>query len=218
MMNSSKNQQAKNDETNYETNDETTARERFQKLANGCSGGVTAYLIGVHAQASNPMTLAPSFAGSAASSIHKHQSAGLKSCSSAAAASQHEKDLTKAALQEAASDSALSPHSHARRHSCTRDVRDLYLATRALVPETDVDLQQLLVHHKLLEPDEQMRRPRLKRSSNVDNDGRRKKRRYCESKMQSMTNTHLEGTEIGAVLARAAEDQRQGRSVGDCGM
>ncbi len=121
-------------------------------------------------------------------------------------------------MQEAASDPALSLYSHAGRRGCTRDVRDMYLATRALVPETDLDLQQLLVQHKLLEPGEQMSRPRLKRSSNVDNDGSPKKRRYYEPKKQRMTNTHLEGTEIGAVLARAAEEQRQGRSVGDGGM
>jgi hypothetical protein len=33
-----------------------------------------------------------------------------------------------------------------------------------------------------------------------------------------MTNTHLEGTEIGAVLRRAADKQRQGEAVGDGGM
>jgi hypothetical protein len=33
-----------------------------------------------------------------------------------------------------------------------------------------------------------------------------------------MTNTHLEGPEIGAVLARVAEEQRQGRSVGADGI
>jgi hypothetical protein len=197
------------------------ARERLQKLAHGRSGGVTGQLLGIHAHASNPMTLASSFAGSTAASSNRkqHQSGHLaKSSSSSAAASQAEKDSTKAALQEAASDPALSLYSHARRHGCTRDVRDMYLATRPLVPETDADLQQLLVQHKLLEPGEQMRRPRLKRSSNVDNDGRPKKRRYYEPKKQRMTNTHLEGTEIGAVLARAAEEQRQGRSVGDGGM
>jgi hypothetical protein len=62
-----------------------------------------------------------------------------------------------------------------------------------------------------------MRRPRLKRSSNVDNDGRAKIRLYYEPKKQRMTNTYLEGTEIGAILVRAAEKQRQGRSVGDGG-
>jgi hypothetical protein len=195
------------------------ARERLHKLAHGRSGGVTAQLLGVHAHASNPMTLASSFAGSAVSSMRKHPGPKSHNASSSnAAATQAEKDLTKAALQEAASDPALSLYSHARRHGCTNDVRDMYLATRSLVPETDADLQQLLIQHKLLEPGEQMRRPRLKRSSNVDNDGRPKKRRYYEPKKQRMTNTHLEGTEIGAVLARAAEEQRQGRSVGDGGM
>lgn len=199
------------------------ARERLQKLAHGRSGGVTAQLLGIHAHASNPMTLASSFAGSATTSFtrkqhHQHQTSVNKSGSSSAGTNQAEKDSTKAALQEAASDPALSLFSHARRHGCTRDVRDMFLATRSTVPETDADLQQLLVQHKLLEPGEQMRRPRLKRSSNVDNDGRPKKRRYYEPKKQRMTNTHLEGTEIGAVLARAAEEQRQGRSVGDGGM
>jgi hypothetical protein len=101
------------------------ARERLQKLAHGRSGGVTAQLLGVHAQASNPMTLASSFAGIAASSIRKHQPGGLKSSSSSAATSQAERDLTKAALQEAASDLVLSLYSHARCHGCTRDVRDM---------------------------------------------------------------------------------------------
>ena len=64
-----------------------------------------------------------------------------------------------------------------------------------------------------------MRRPRLtKTGANVDNDGKPKKRRYYERKNQRMTNTHLEGTEIGAVLARATEKQKQGKSVGDGGM
>jgi hypothetical protein len=93
----------------------------------------------------------------------------------------------------------------------------MHLATRSLVPETDVALQQLLLEHKLLEPNEQMSRPRLKRSSFLDNDGRSKKQRYYEPQKQRMTNTYLEGTEIGAVLARADEEQRQGRSVGDGG-
>jgi hypothetical protein len=80
------------------------------------------------------------------------------------------------------------------------------METDSLVTGTNVDLQQLLVKHKLLEPGELMRRPRFKRSSNADNDGRPKKRRYYEPKNQRMTNTHLEGMEIEAVLARAAEE------------
>jgi hypothetical protein len=94
----------------------------------------------------------------------------------------------------------------------------MYLATRTVVAESDRDLKQILLEHKLLDPSEQLRRPRLAKSTNVDNDGKPKKRRYYERKNQRMTNTHLEGTEIGAVLARAAEKQKQGKSVGDGGM
>jgi len=202
------------------------ARERLQKLAHGRSGGVTGQLLGSHAHAANPTTLALSFAGSAASSSLRRHHASSSSNSRAnnsstpitASQAAEQRELTKVALEQAASDPALSLYSHARRHGCTRDVRDMYLATRPLVPESDQQLHQLLLQHKLMEPGEQMRRPRLKRSSNVDNDGKPKKRRYYEPKKQRMTNTHLEGTEIGAVLARAAETQRQGRSVGDGGM
>jgi len=83
----------------------------------------------------------------------------------------------------------------------------------------DIGKVFLLLKHKLLEPNEQMRRPRLAKSaSNVDNDGKPKKRRYYERKNQRMTNTHLEGTEVGAILKRATEKQKQGKSVGDGGM
>ena len=94
----------------------------------------------------------------------------------------------------------------------------MYLATRTFIPESDAQLRALLLEHKLLEPGEEMRRPRLKRKANVDNDGKPKKRRYYERKNQRMTNTHLEGTEIGAVLRRAQEKQKQGEQVGDGGM
>jgi hypothetical protein len=121
-------------------------------------------------------------------------------------------------LEKAAADPALALYCHARRHGCTKDVRQMYLETRSLIPEADVDLHKLLLELKLLEPGEQMRRPRLSKTANLDNDGKPKKRRYYERKNQRMTNTHLEGTAIGAVLARAAEKQKQGKSVGDGGM
>ena len=66
-----------------------------------------------------------------------------------------------------------------------------------------------------------MRRPRLKKrgaGANLDNDGKPKKRRYYERKNQRMTNTHLDNTPEGAVLALALEQQKQGKSVGDGGM
>jgi hypothetical protein len=94
----------------------------------------------------------------------------------------------------------------------------MYLKTRGKVPEAEADLKAALVEHKLLEPGEEMRRARLKKRANVDNDGKPKKRRYYERKNQRMTNTHLEGTEIGAVLRRATEKQQQGQAVGDGGM
>jgi len=191
-----------------------TARERLSKLAHGRSGAVAAQLLGSHAHSSNPTTLASSFAGNAMSSIRKRPAARI----SAAGHQSQQQTLPKDALEKAAADPALALYSHARRHGCTKDVREMYLETQSLVPESDADLQKLLVEHKLLEPDEQMRRPRLAKSANVDNDGKPKKRRYYERKNQRMTNVHLEGTEIGALLARAAEKQRQGKSVGDGGM
>jgi hypothetical protein len=200
-----------------ETNirDAKAARERLVKLAHGRSGGVTGQLLGSHAHASNPITLASSFAGSTASSNRKRPNT---SKGTTAGSQSQQQVLSKQALEKAAADPALSLYSFARRHGCTRDVREMYLATRPVVPEADLDLHELLLKHKLLEPGEQLRRPRLTRSANVDNDGKPKKRRYYERKNQRMTNTHLEGTEIGAVLARAAETQKLGKTVGDGGM
>ena len=110
-------------------------------------------------------------------------------------------------------------YSHARRHGCTMDVRHLYLKTAADIPTNDDALQQLMIQHSLISPDEQFRRPRFKlQKSNLDNDGKPKKRRYYEKKGQRITNTHLIGTAIGAALARAAEKQQQGKAVGDGGM
>ena len=94
----------------------------------------------------------------------------------------------------------------------------MYLKTREKIPKNDADLKEKLVENKLLEPGEEMRRKKLQRKANVDNDGKPKKRRYYERKNQRMTNTHLEGTEIGAMLHRAAERQREGKQVGDGGM
>lgn len=191
------------------------AREKFIKLAHGRSGGVASQLLGSHAHASNPTTLASSFAGST-SSMRKRPA--RPTMASANSSSHINGTSTKEDLEKVASDPALALYTHARRHGCTLDVRDMYLATRTVVAESDRDLKQILLEHKLLDPSEQLRRPRLAKSTNVDNDGKPKKRRYYERKNQRMTNTHLEGTEIGAVLARAAEKQKQGKSVGDGGM
>lgn len=208
------------------------ARERLLKLSHGSrsgggagssGGGVTtSQLTGSYAHSSNPSTLASSFATATMNNINLRKRrvvSGSSNTNSKSGGTDDEPILTKDVLLKAAADVNLALYSHARRHGCTKDVREMYLNTRSHVPEADIDLQKKLVEHKLLEPNEQMRRPRLtKQGANVDNDGKPKKRRYYERKNQRMTNTHLEGTEIGAILARAAEKQKQGKSVGDGGM
>lgn len=129
-------------------------------------------------------------------------------------------DAIKAAVEyakKAASDPSLS-YTHAIRHGCTKDVREMYIETLSLVPTSESELHKALLEHKLIEPGEKLSRPRMKRKNNVDNDGKPQKRRYYERKNMRRTNTHLDGTEIGAMLALAAEKQARGKSVGDGGM
>ena len=205
-------------------------------------------LTGPHASAANPTKLAASLTSAAATQHHhQHASLGLHhrkrpttTNTSSSSSSFHNPQQqqqqqrtasasivsTKLALEKAAADPSLALYNHARRHGCTRDIREMYFATRKHVPESDQELNKLLVENKLLESNEAMRRPRLMNikslsqslANNLDNDGKPKKRRYYERKNQRMTNTHLEGTEIGALLALAAEKQKQGKSVGDGGM
>lgn len=120
-------------------------------------------------------------------------------------------------VRRAASNPSLS-YSHAIRHGCTKDVREMFLETLSSIPESEVDLHKLLLEHKLIDPGEKLVRPRMKRKSNIENDGKPKKRRYYERKNMRRTNLHLDGTEIGAILAMAAERQALGNSVGDGGM
>jgi len=199
-----------------------SARELLIKLTHGRgSGGVAGQLLGSLAHASNPTTLAASISSSAASAASMRKRPNARISGSAAVAgsgSAAAAIASQEALQRAASNPSLCLYGHGLRHGVTRDVRQMYLETRTKVPESDAELHRLLLEHKLLEPGEQLRRPRLAKSSNVDNDGKPKKRRYYERKNQRMTNTHLEGTEIGAILALAAEKQKQGKSVGDGGM
>lgn len=207
------------------------ARDNLHKLAhnvNGARSGMSAaaQLLSSNAHAANPTTLAQSFAQSASQGANASGGAGggrkrpnvnkSSSVDVVRVSAAKRRDAVQA-QQQAASDPALSLYSHARRHGCTKDVRDMYLALRN-VPESDIDLKAELVKHGLLESNEVLRRPRLAKRANVDNDGKPKKRRYYERKNQRMTNTHLEGTEIGAVLRRAQEAQRQGKTVGDGGM
>jgi len=196
------------------------ARDQLHKLAGirGLSGGVAAQLLSPLASSTNPCTLAKSFAtgggGGGGASSRKRPTATKSS--SHVQSEQARKDA--AAAQKAATDPSLALYTHARRHGCTTDVRDMFLKTRDLIPKGDEDFHKMLLEHKLLEPGEAMRRPRLVRKPNVDNDGKPKKRRYYERKNQRMTNVHLVGTEIGSMLEQAKEKQQQGKAVGDGGM
>jgi hypothetical protein len=193
-----------------------TARAQLHKLAGirGLSGGVAAQLLSPLASSTNPSTLANSFATGGGTSSRKRPGAGKSS--SQVQSEQARKDAQ--AAQKAATDPSLALYTHARRHGCTTDVREMFMKTRDLLPKGEDDLHKMMVEHKLLEPGEAVRRPRLVRKPNVDNDGKPKKRRYYERKNQRMTNTHLIGTEIGNALEAAKEKQQQGKAVGDGGM
>ena len=213
----------------------------------GVTGGATAQLLSSNAGATNRGTLAVQFASTvaAAGTGGGHGPAGRRrpgaGGTGSAAASRglggggvggrgghgHAANPAVAAAQraaaidmakKAASDPALS-YLHARRHGCTKDVRDMWFDTAADVPGSEEELYNLMVKQKLIEKGEPMRQPRMnKKNPNLDNDGKPKKRRYYERKNQRMTNVHLIGSEIGTILAKAAEKQQQGKSVGDGGM
>lgn len=187
------------------------------------SSGVTQQLLGNLAHSANPTTLLAAANQSSLSSNRMKRKApsfsvASTSSSSGAAAGAASASSQAKLLAAAASDPSLYLYRHARRHGTTTDVRQMYLETRDLVPDADADLHTLLLQHRLIDPGEPLRRPRLASSKFAEGDGKPKKRRYYERKNQRMTNTHLEGTEIGALLALATEKQKQGQSVGDGGM
>ena len=133
------------------------AKERLAKLAHGAgvtrsSGGgggslgvLVGQALGSLAHTGNPKTLASSAVSSSvpisASARRKRNAAGAPITGS-----------SKEELIAAASDLTLATFSHARRHGCTKDIRQMYLETASLVPESDAELQALLLQHKLLEP------------------------------------------------------------------
>jgi hypothetical protein len=189
------------------------------RASTGKQKGVGAQLLSSNANAANPEALAAAFASTASSANFRRRPTGNRNSSAAHLDAKKSAEQIQAA-KKAASDPNLL-HSHARRHGCTLDVRDLYLATREEIqsPEKEVDIYNMMIKHKLLEPEEPMKRPRMsKKNTTLDENGKPKKRRYYERKGQRMTNTHLEGTEIGQALMAAAEKQSQGKSVGDGGM
>ena len=233
------------EETVRNVNEAKAARERIHRLALKCkqaggrgsvTGGASSQLLGSNASASSQESLAAAFVsgfrqagiGGPTGGARKRPGVGrvgpgsVKASKAGGSSSVTEPQQSLAELMEEARQAALDPslvYAHARRHGCTKDVREIFLATRADVPETELELYNVLLEHKLIEAGEPMRRPRIKiKNSNLDNDGKPKKRRYYERKNQRMTNIHLVGTEIGAVLAKAAQRQQEGKQVGDGGM
>lgn len=220
------------------------AREKLHSIAAGgdasggalrnVAGGPASVLLSPFASEKNPSLLAGAFAKSVTTGVRgtgalmpggrKRPTAMAKrnadsSSTNDKSASASNTDAVKRSMEakEAASDPSLY-YTHAIRHGCTKDVREMWLQTRELIPTSEVDLHKALIENKLIEPGEKMARPKMKRKANVDNDGKPKKRRYYERKNMRRTNMHLDGTEIGAMLARAAEKQNQGKAVGDGGM
>lgn len=126
------------------------------------------------------------------------------------------------AARQAAEDPALVHYSLARRHGCTRDVREMYLETNRSVPHTEEGLYAVMVEAGVMEEAEaramRERVPTKQRKINVDNDGKPRKTRYYVNKKHRITNTHLENTELGRKLERAMERSAQGKDVGDGGM
>ena len=197
------------------------AHEMLHKIAvsgHRVTGGACAKLLSSNANADNPDDLGTEFASttsSGSSNVRRRTNSHRVSITSHHAAASNQIEAAK----KAASNPALS-YNHARRYGCTIDVRNLYLETKNEIPlpEQEVDMYNLMLKYKLLDPDEDMRRPRMARNENLGDDGKPKKRRYYERKGQRMTNTHLVGTEIGQALTRAMEKQQQGKAVGDGGM
>ena len=181
------------------------------------TGGAGSQLLSSNATAISPEALASAFA-STASSVGVKRRAPRVHASSHMNANKNAEEIE--AAKKAASDPALL-FCHARRHGCSLDVRDLYLATKDSIPppEKEGDIYNMMLEYNLLEKNEPWKRPRMsKENETLDEHGKPKKRRYYERKGQRMTNTHLVGTEIGQALAAAAEKQQRGKSVGDGGM
>lgn len=204
------------------------ALSKLHKIASaggrGATGGASAQLLSSNATSDNFEALVEKFAfttGQGSSSarrrptnnrnhfFHSHQGQKKK------AASSHMEEAAKAAK-----DSSLI-YSHARRHGCTLDVRELYLKTKdeIPVPENEVEIFKLMIQYKLLDKNSKMKNPRMsEENKNLDKDGRPMKRRYYIKKSDQLRNDHLKDTAIGELLQAALDKQQQGKAVGDGGM
>jgi hypothetical protein len=98
-----------------------------------------------------------------------------------------------------------------RRHGCTTDVKDLFLATVDVVPSGDHDLLKKLVQNKVQGYSEDTVRHKNGRKNNMSKGDlaaaagapKKKIRAYVQKSMRT-TNAHLNGTKIGDAVARSA--------------
>jgi hypothetical protein len=195
------------------------------------TGGASAQLLSSNATSDNFETLVDKFAftatgagqGSLSNSsrrrpaIHGNRSQLLNSHFA------HRKKGVSTKIEEAskASKDPSLIYCHPRRHGCTMDVRQLYLATRNKIPEPEreVEIFNMMVQYKLLDKNSKMKRPRMsEENKNLDKDGRPMKRRYYVKKSDQLRNEHLKNTAIGELLQAALDKQQQGKAVGDGGM
>lgn len=194
----------------------------------GVTGGASAQLLSSNATYDNFETLVDKFAFTAGPgglsnssrrrpAIHGNRSQLLNSHFA------HRKKDASTQIEEAskaAKDRSLI-YCHPRRHGCTIDVRQMYLATRNKIPEPEreVEIFNMMVQYKLLDKNSKMKRPRMsEENKNLDKDGRPLKRRYYVKKSDQLTNKHLENTAIGELVQAALDKQQQGKAVGDGGM
>ena len=178
------------------------------------SGGGGGHLGSTSAARRRPTTTtgATSMMMSGKSHYHLSQYGHKKKDSSS---SSHIEEVT-----QAAKDPTLI-YNHPRRHGCTLDLRELYLATKNDVPkpENEIEIFNMMIEYKLLDKNSKMKRPRMsEQNRSVDKDGKPMKRRYYVKKSDQLRNDHLKNTEIGDILQAALDKQSQGKAVGDGGM
>ena len=192
----------------------------------GVTGGASAHLLSSNATSDNFETLVDKFAftttGQGLSSARRRPTSNrhqfLNSHHS------HNKKKVESSDIEEISKAAKDPtliYCHPRRHGCTLDVRELYLATRNEIPtpEKEVEIFDMMVKYKLLDKNSLMKRPRMaEENRNLDKDGRPMKRRYYVKKSDQLRNDHLKNTAIGELLQAALDKQASGKAVGDGGM
>eukprot|EP00629_Pelagomonadales_sp_RCC1024_P015573 CAMPEP_0119273962 /NCGR_PEP_ID=MMETSP1329-20130426/11226_1 /TAXON_ID=114041 /ORGANISM="Genus nov. species nov., Strain RCC1024" /LENGTH=369 /DNA_ID=CAMNT_0007274229 /DNA_START=170 /DNA_END=1275 /DNA_ORIENTATION=- len=98
------------------------------------------------------------------------------------------------------------------KHGCTNDVRELWLKTAAETPVDHAQLERKMIDEKL-DSNRKKERPRRKRAARVEDET--KKRRRLAPMFHRLTNTHLKGTEIGAILEEAMRHDYRDRPEGE---